>query len=59
MAFHGEDDVVVDEAQVRAEKLMSVAQTRDQIIEEHKETPMKIAVAAVIGGWLIYRLLIK
>lgn len=39
--------------------LAKVGQYRDQLWDANQDKPMKIIIAAVIGGWLIYHFLIK
>lgn len=58
MAFLS-DDTVVTEIQEKMNKLSDVASLRDQIFADNEDKPMKIIIAAVIGGWLIYHFLIK
>ena len=65
MAFLGNDgamsDVqdVIQQIEQKTAALTKVAEARNEIIEKHTQTPLKIIVAATMWGWLIYRVLIK
>jgi len=63
--FLGNDGIVSDvqdavqQIEQKTVALTKVAAVRDQIMEKHTQTPLKIIIAATVWGWLIYRVLIK
>lgn len=60
MAFAGDDDEIFDPSTMaKMQAMTNTATFRDELWEAQKAAPLKIIAGVVVGGWLLYRLLIK
>jgi hypothetical protein len=59
MAFLSDSMTDVEEMHEKMRRITNVAIYRDQVFAENTDKPIKIAIAAVVWGWVIYYFLIK
>lgn len=59
MAFLGQDDPMIDDAQRYVRAAQETVQLRDELWQGKTQVLVKMVIGTTVGLWIIYRLLIK